>query len=43
MSLENVFTSIYDRGSSESKSGVGSEIKSTQNLRKELIFLFLKY
>jgi hypothetical protein len=47
MSLENVFTSIYDHstgwGSSESKSGVGSEIKSTQNLRKELIFLFLKY
>jgi hypothetical protein len=47
MSIKNIFTSIYQHptgwGSNESKSGVGSEIKSTQNLRKELIFLFLKY
>ena len=47
MNLENTFTSIYNHptgwGSNESKSGVGSEIKSTQNLRKELNFLFLKY
>ena len=47
MSIKNTFTSIYHHptgwGSNESKSGVGSEIKSTQNLRKELLFLFLKY
>lgn len=47
MSLENIFTSIYNHptgwGSSESKSGVGSELNSTKRLRKELNFLFLKY
>lgn len=47
MSLENIFTSIYNHhsgwGSTESKSGVGSELKSTRRLRQELSFLFLKY
>jgi len=47
MNLENLFTSIYDHptgwGSNESKSGVGSELKSTKRLRQELSFLFLKY
>ena len=47
MSLKNIFTSVYNHptgwGSKESKSGVGSELSSTVNLRKELSFLFLKY
>ena len=47
MSLGHMFTSIYDHptgwGSTESKSGVGSELKSTKKLRQELSFLFLKY
>ena len=45
--LEKIFTSIYDHptgwGSSESKSGVGSELNHTKRLRQELYFLFLKY
>jgi hypothetical protein len=47
MSLENIFTSIYDHptgwGSNESKSGRGSELNATKKLRQELNFLFLKY
>lgn len=45
--LENIFTKIYNHptgwGSTESKSGVGSELKITKKLRQELYFLFLKY
>ena len=47
MELQDTFTSIYNHstgwGSKESKSGVGSELKSTEILRKELKILFLKY
>jgi hypothetical protein len=47
MSLENIFTSVYEHptgwGSTESKSGRGSELNATKKLRQELNFLFLKY
>jgi len=47
LKLREIFTSIYQHptgwGSSESKSGTGSELSATLKLRNELSFLFLKY
>jgi hypothetical protein len=46
MSLQTVFTDIYEKnlwGSSESRSGLGSELENTEVIRKELPFLLKKY
>lgn len=44
--LENIFTNIYTNnlwGSNESRSGIGSSLEYTDNIRKELVSIFKKF